>query len=348
MRDGISIYKCGDCNKRTSPDASLVVIQGASSADGMGSSGPVVELVTLLNTLVAKVDNLTAEVKSLKAENASMKNELSKTNALLSKRSDAVNRKPAQRGPNYSEVAQRHVEVPRRGAPPAQRFGPSTHRYTAPPADVQPTGLPNGSDSTSRLPSSEAGWTRVGRLGNRDALVGANKSTKIATVARGPVKKALFVSRLHPDTSSDDITNLLSGVVTDKELTCTRLKSKYSSYASFHISLYKSLNPVSPGANLPKHQHSDGQPGTPPLQNATTVGEGSDDRRYQRILQRRHATFRIPLDGAASSLFRRRPEISLSHRPGAPLLNFDYKVLASVLARRLRDLLPWLVSPLQL
>ncbi|KAG0411753.1 hypothetical protein HPB47_011115 [Ixodes persulcatus] len=220
----------------------------------MGSSGPVVgesaasaELVTLLNTLVAKVDNLTAEVKSLKAENASMKNELSKTNALLSKRSDAVNAnvanqlggslEAAQRGPNYSEVAQRHVEVPRRGAPPAQRFGPSTHRYTAPPADVQPTGLPNGSDSTSRLPSSEAGWTRVGRLGNRDALVGANKSTKIATVARGPVKKTLFVSRLHPDTSSDDITNLLSGVVTDKELTCTRLKSKYSSYASFHISV---------------------------------------------------------------------------------------------------------------
>ncbi|KAG0413811.1 hypothetical protein HPB47_009023 [Ixodes persulcatus] len=33
----------------------------------------------------------------------------------------------------------------------------------------------------------------------------------------------------------------------------------------------KPLNPVSPGANSPTHQHSDGQPGTPPLQNATTV-----------------------------------------------------------------------------
>lgn len=46
----------------------------------------------------------------------------------------------------------------------------------------------------------------------------------------------MFVSRLHPDTSVPDVLGLVNSVVTDESAVCTRLKSKYPSYASFHIS----------------------------------------------------------------------------------------------------------------
>jgi hypothetical protein len=56
-------------------------------------------------------------------------------------------------------------------------------------------------------------------------------------VARRVKTKALFISRFSPDVTSVEIENFLKEQLLLKSLVCTRLKSKFSPYASFHISV---------------------------------------------------------------------------------------------------------------
>ncbi|GBN83369.1 hypothetical protein AVEN_105821-1 [Araneus ventricosus] len=53
-----------------------------------------------------------------------------------------------------------------------------------------------------------------------------------------PKRKAIFLSRLGPDTTVNDITNFLAPLNL-KFLQCHRLKTKYQSYASLHIEVYE-------------------------------------------------------------------------------------------------------------
>ncbi|GBL74667.1 hypothetical protein AVEN_243558-1 [Araneus ventricosus] len=53
-----------------------------------------------------------------------------------------------------------------------------------------------------------------------------------------PKRKAIFLSRLGPETTVNDITNFLTPLNL-KFLQCHRLKTKYQSYASFHINVYE-------------------------------------------------------------------------------------------------------------
>ncbi|GBM10009.1 hypothetical protein AVEN_185294-1 [Araneus ventricosus] len=54
-----------------------------------------------------------------------------------------------------------------------------------------------------------------------------------------PRRKAIFfLSRLGPDTTVNDITNF-PAPLNLKFLQCHRLKTKYQSYASFHIDVYE-------------------------------------------------------------------------------------------------------------
>ncbi|GBO16272.1 hypothetical protein AVEN_152024-1 [Araneus ventricosus] len=53
-----------------------------------------------------------------------------------------------------------------------------------------------------------------------------------------PKRKAIFLSRLGPETTVNDITNFLAPLNL-KFLQCHRLKTKYQTYASFHIDVYE-------------------------------------------------------------------------------------------------------------
>lgn len=54
---------------------------------------------------------------------------------------------------------------------------------------------------------------------------------------RRDAHKALFVSRIAPETTSSEIVDLLSTVVPNKEVVVKRLKTRYDTYASFYISV---------------------------------------------------------------------------------------------------------------
>jgi hypothetical protein len=49
--------------------------------------------------------------------------------------------------------------------------------------------------------------------------------------------KALFVSRFSPEVTAEDVHKSLKEQLSLKKLVCTRLKTKFISYASFHISV---------------------------------------------------------------------------------------------------------------
>lgn len=64
---------------------------------------------------------------------------------------------------------------------------------------------------------------------------GKCKSSSISS-ARRP-RKSLFVTRLHPDTSSENVCELLASVTEVTCFVCTRLRSKFDTYSSFHIAV---------------------------------------------------------------------------------------------------------------
>lgn len=49
--------------------------------------------------------------------------------------------------------------------------------------------------------------------------------------------RSLFVSRLAPNTSEDDVVRLVTSVLGDETVTCTKLRPKHPSYSSFLLSV---------------------------------------------------------------------------------------------------------------
>ncbi|GBM57525.1 hypothetical protein AVEN_97641-1 [Araneus ventricosus] len=66
----------------------------------------------------------------------------------------------------------------------------------------------------------------------------AGKNSNLEIVGKMPKRKAIFLSRLGPSTTVNDITNYLSSLKL-QYLQCNRLKTKFQSYASFHIEVYE-------------------------------------------------------------------------------------------------------------
>jgi hypothetical protein len=66
-------------------------------------------------------------------------------------------------------------------------------------------------------------------------MIGVGSSSSLCVVAKRVRTKALFVSRFATDVTSTDIEKSLNEQLKLTSLTCTRLKTKFNSYASFHI-----------------------------------------------------------------------------------------------------------------
>ncbi|GBM79976.1 hypothetical protein AVEN_47448-1 [Araneus ventricosus] len=78
------------------------------------------------------------------------------------------------------------------------------------------------------------------RVNPKVVINGARKNSGLKIVAKMPKRKAIFLSRLGPDTTLNDITNFLAPLNLNF-LQCQRLKTKYQSYASFHIENVRGL-----------------------------------------------------------------------------------------------------------
>lgn len=97
---------------------------------------------------------------------------------------------------------------------------PSDGQNNAPPKDdIPPSGI-NSARPKARTP----------------ALFGASETCKLIVAPPSTRRRALFVTKLNPDTSCVDISSHLSSVGVE-EVECRKLKTRYDSYASFHVSV---------------------------------------------------------------------------------------------------------------
>ncbi|KAG0420209.1 hypothetical protein HPB47_003609, partial [Ixodes persulcatus] len=182
MASGKSTYKCNDCTRRHRSAGDDKPNHGEETTDASGSdtdcesvrdtvNGPTraYESESALQRMNAKLDVLTAEVKCLRADNHYLRSEV----AELRKQLTDVNR---------GSYRSRDVAKPSGGD------------------------LRQGGDPSAAL---DEGFTLVGpRRRNKPSVVKA-KSSKVTVVPRPPAQKALFVSRLDPVTTAEDVASLV-------------------------------------------------------------------------------------------------------------------------------------------
>ncbi|GBN84675.1 hypothetical protein AVEN_11615-1 [Araneus ventricosus] len=76
------------------------------------------------------------------------------------------------------------------------------------------------------------------KINSKVVLNGAGKNSNLEIVGKMPKRKAIFLSRLGTSATVNDITNYLSSLKL-QYLQRNRLKTKFQSYASFHIEVYE-------------------------------------------------------------------------------------------------------------
>lgn len=256
MQSGKSAYKCAKCTRRhrtssndkhdTEDDE---VEHGpqfrASSESGASGSAPwePSNFARLLLNMSAKLDVLTVEVKCLKAENTFLRSEI----GVLNKR--VLERLPLAAHPQASFAAAVLSPGPTAGWPPLSSG--AVHRTTL---DVSAAPGPINSSTRGVVPAVSAkghgsrhddrqaaaatdddGFIPVIRKRRSPTSTGTAKSEKVRAVPRQPLIKALFVSRLDPNTSVSDIEDLITPSLEGKCVDITKLKPKFHSYSSFHI-----------------------------------------------------------------------------------------------------------------
>ncbi|KAH9367611.1 hypothetical protein HPB48_009982 [Haemaphysalis longicornis] len=89
---------------------------------------------------------------------------------------------------------------------------------------------------TSPTDTTEDGFKVVKYRRRATASSGTSKLSKVKAVPRKPISKALFASRLDPRTLIEDVKDLLKPFLGDKTVQYVKLRTKYDSYASFHLS----------------------------------------------------------------------------------------------------------------
>ncbi|KAG0420861.1 hypothetical protein HPB47_003226 [Ixodes persulcatus] len=130
-------------------------------------------------------------------------------------------------------------EVPPAGNLP--RWGSAGSSSGGPPAS-----LGSVRDHRVNLTASQDG-ARGGRVARLEpmlprpkartaVLTRASETTKLCVASPSTSLRALFVTKLAPDTICDDVSSHLSSVGIDK-VECRRLKTRFDTYASFHVAV---------------------------------------------------------------------------------------------------------------
>ncbi|CAN7977700.1 unnamed protein product, partial [Ixodes persulcatus] len=130
-------------------------------------------------------------------------------------------------------------------APSAHLLTPPPVRVLLPPglSEVPPAGnLPRWGSARSSSGGPPA--SLVARLepmlprpkARTAVLTRASETTKLCVASPSTSLRALFVTKLAPDTICEDVSSHLSSVGIDK-VECRRLKTRFDTYASFHVAV---------------------------------------------------------------------------------------------------------------
>lgn len=239
MVTGESTYKCHSCTRRNDEEglrpagkqASLAAASGAAVGDDVG-------LRELVVALFEKIDALSLDVRRLKSDNESLRLHLANNTDLLRKH---IGSSCASNAPSADvSVLQKEASCKGGGAvhvPPNSMENARFSVGVCPPEN-------GGSHAFHSRPSYLDALQKFGDMNGLapkrryiKASVGKAGKSKLVSVPRVVTERALFVSRLDPATTAADIRDDLAATLPEIEVTCTKLPSRYDTYASFHVSV---------------------------------------------------------------------------------------------------------------
>ncbi|KAG0413410.1 hypothetical protein HPB47_009430, partial [Ixodes persulcatus] len=234
MAEGVSTYKCHSCSKRQDPDEAKLnatatdtpqkgaMKDGEEEGSNNGSTVQSSFLEMLFLSLTAKVDLLVGTVTIMREENAMIRSELQQAKSLwpqLVRDAPKITDRAAPRAHKSYAAAmssQNTTENSRHLDNDAGRAKEKTAgQNIAPPSQACASGsVREHASSIVEDPSFVTGsvtddrFQLVTRNKRRQlAKVGACTNDSLSSIPRPPVKRALFVTRLSPDTTCEDVNN---------------------------------------------------------------------------------------------------------------------------------------------
>lgn len=234
IKKGKNIYKCKDCEKKKNPD--ILVPDSSEKCDVGLPSDPNItqdcggdvpkidQLYDLLKQTLFKVNSLVEEVAFLRKENTILLNMINKQfdvkvdngNACMSVDKQTNEMESNVERSSYAQVVHHHMVS-----------------HTPESSVTSPNVVVNNKNKVPRKP----------------LFIGTNPRVKIGVAPRQKnVTKAYFVTRFAQKTQASDVIKLFDDAES-KNIVCTRLKTKYEGYASFHINVLREfeeelLNPL--------------------------------------------------------------------------------------------------------
>lgn len=245
MKSGTSAFKCSGCTRRSSASprndaaagiggvvpAPVAFVEPSNVTLDDGSVPPA--LLRLIESLSSKLDIVTAELKCLRADNNSLRSEVLHLRKSVHERMPL----PSSSSTMYASV----VALP--PAAPTSALRPRAAESllnTVPGTNLGGAGLESSPSSGARAAGEkdavDDGYTTVGPRRRTKPSAGTAKPSKVTAVPRKNRRLALFVSRLDPDTSVDDVLALIEPLVAGRQVLCSKMFTRFDTYSSFHIS----------------------------------------------------------------------------------------------------------------
>ncbi|PNF20345.1 hypothetical protein B7P43_G12886 [Cryptotermes secundus] len=235
---------CASSNQEASP---LIFV--SNQLEAIRHNGQCI--VQLIESLVDMVTNLAKEVAHSKNDNFLLKEEIRNLHSHV----EASPRSPREQRILPVETSRKETasnqHMPSAAlstqASPAVPAGTTLSYRDIAVAGVSPPGPtalpdPDGFKSvryrngnTTSTPAASAVVNKV-KL-RRQPRIGISSSQSLPVVKKAERSKALSVSWFSPKVTADDVHKSLKEQLTLKQLVCTKLKTKFNSYSSFHISV---------------------------------------------------------------------------------------------------------------
>ncbi|KAG0409974.1 hypothetical protein HPB47_012921 [Ixodes persulcatus] len=276
LTSGVSPFICSHCKRSSSPrpNEGTARVSEESGIDGANDGGreeggypfadhlgrdlaaPPNLLHDQLLDALEGISFLTDQVACLNEDNRRLKAEVAKSSgqqaALLRSlraevsacRTEIADLKRAAGAPSYAAVAQcRSVPAGLRGGTPSP---PVVSSHMSPPSSSMASSEATASCPTLPLAEPSEGSAillarpveiKASRLQTKPvALIGSSEISRLTVVPSSPRRKALFVTKLSPETTAANITEHLASVGV-QSVQCSRLKTRFDTYASFYVSV---------------------------------------------------------------------------------------------------------------
>lgn len=244
--DGISKFSCSSCSNLDSQSSTQITKVNKELSDKDSKIDKILETVTFLSDEVANLKEENMSLKLLvielnnKLERMNIINEMpSETRGFRSLKHDNVDKMMVEKVNNAFETSSEPRNTNSLGQNYKKSYAQATSvsMETAVPSFDEPD-LDNEGFKKVTYKRNKSNKQDNFKPIKKPIVIGRNNVCSLSTIKKEVKRRnAIFVSRLAPEVDVNDILKYLKDNIKLKSARCTRLKTRYETYASFHISL---------------------------------------------------------------------------------------------------------------